>query len=79
MNKKTNKKLEKILLGLAVGSVVISFAEGLLFYSAQSYPNVLIRWMLIVKNTIKAFTFSSSIDIKDVAKCCRKVHLYLRL
>ena len=68
MNKKTNKKIEKLLLGLAVGSVIISFAEGLLFYSAQSYPNVLIRWMLIVKNTIKAFTFSSSIDIKDVAK-----------
>lgn len=68
MNKKTNKKIEKILLGLAVGSVVISFAEGLLFYNSESYPNLLIRWMLIVKNTIKAFTFSSSIDIKDVAK-----------
>mgnify|MGYP003293922153 CR=1 FL=1 len=68
MSKKTNKIAEKVLLGMAIGSVMIAFIEGVFYYNAESYPNVLIRCMLILQNTIRAFGFKSDIGIKDVAK-----------
>lgn len=68
MSKKTNKITEKVLLGLAIGSVIIAFIEGVFYYNAESYPNMLVRYMLILQNTIRAFGFKSDIGIKDVAK-----------
>ncbi len=68
MNKKTDKKVGKFLLGLSICSVIITFLEGIMFYSAEQYPNAFLRSMLIIQNTIRAFGFKSDIGIKDVAK-----------
>lgn len=67
MNKKIKKKTEKILLCLAIVSVIITFAEGMFYYTKEAYPNVVIRIMLIIQNTVKAFGFKTDIGIKDVA------------
>lgn len=66
MDEKSNKIIEKILLGLAVFSFIVAFVEGILFYSAVEYPNVFIRYMLIIQNTFRAFVFEPKIRIEDV-------------
>lgn len=66
MGEKTNKIIERILLGLAAFSFVVAFIEGILFYSAAEYPNIFIRYMLIIENTLRAFVFEPSIRIEDV-------------
>ena len=68
MSKKTDKILGKFLYYLSIGSVVITFLEGLLYYNAEAYPNLYFRCMLIIQNTIKAFAFKTDIGIKDVIK-----------
>ena len=67
MNNKTGKVIEKILFGLAIGSFVVAFIEGLFYYTPEKYSNEMIRYMLIVQNTIRAFVFKSDIKIDDVA------------
>ena len=68
MGKKTDKKLGRFFVILAICSAFITGLEGFIFYSVQTYPNPLLRWMLIVQNMIKAFTFRSDISLKDMAK-----------
>ncbi len=68
MNKKTEKQVGHILFGLAIISAIITFLEGILYYTAEEYPNLIIRIMLILQNTIRAFTFKSDIGIKNVEK-----------
>lgn len=68
MGKKADKKLGRFFTVLAIWSVIITALEGLIFYSAEVYSNPLIRWMLIIQNTIKAFGFRSDIGLRDMTK-----------
>ena len=67
MGKKINKIIEKILLILAIVSFVVAFAEGMIYYSPAEYSNGLVRYLLIIQNTIRAFVFKTDIKIEDVA------------
>lgn len=68
MNKKTEKKLNRVLLVLAIVSFIVTFAEGCFYYSGETYHNPLFRFMLILQNSIKAFGFKSTITIDNVIK-----------
>lgn len=79
MNKKTKKITEKILIGLAIASVVITFIEGMFYYTTEAYPNAVIRIMLTIQNMIRAFGFKSDIGIKDVAEILQSDRTVLEL
>lgn len=68
MKKKTNKILDKIFLLFVISSLVISFIEGLIYYTPQKYPNGIVRYMLITRNSIKSFVFETDIKIENVAQ-----------
>lgn len=68
MNKKKQTQVDKLLIALAFISLIVSFIEGLFFYSAAKYPHPLFRIMLIVQNSIRAFGFKSDISIKNIAE-----------
>jgi len=68
MGKKTDKKLNHFFIVLGVFSVIITGLEGIIYYSAEAYPNLLVRCMLILQNTIKAFAFSSDIGLRDMSQ-----------
>lgn len=68
MSKRTNKKLGRLLICLAAVSTIIIVLEGIFYYDAESYPNALFRVMLIIQNSIKAFTFKPDIGLKDAAE-----------
>lgn len=67
MKKKTDRKMTKFMFGLASVSAVITLAEGMIYYNATEYPDVLLRWMLIIQNMIKAFGFRTDIGLADLA------------
>lgn len=67
MKKKTTKQIDRVLLWLAIASLIITFIEGLFYYSVEKYPNPLFRCLLIIQNSIRAFTFKTDISLKDIA------------
>jgi hypothetical protein len=64
MKVKTKIQINKLLLILACLSFLIATAEGFLYYS--SYENLFFRVLLVLQNSIKAFSFRASIDIGSV-------------
>ena len=68
MKKKKESILSKWFFILAICSVLVALIEGLFYYDAESYPNGLFRFMLILQNCIKAFEFKADISLKDISK-----------
>ena len=56
-------KTNKALFVLAVASFVVITAEGLLYYA--SFEDVFFRILMILQNTIKAFTFKANISLEN--------------
>ena len=56
-------RTNKALFVLAVISFVVITIEGVLYYA--SYPDVFFRVLMILQNTIKAFTFKANISLED--------------
>ena len=56
-------KTNKALFVLAVASFAIITVEGLVYFS--SYEEVLFRVLLILENTLKAFTFKATISLES--------------
>ena len=62
--KEWNKlKANKVLFILAIFSAAVTILEGLLYFS--SYEDVFFRILLTLQNTIKAFTFKSTISLES--------------
>ena len=62
--KEWNKlKANKLLFVLAILSAAVTILEGLLYFS--SYEDVFFRILLTLQNTIKAFTFKSTISLES--------------
>ena len=57
------KKGNRVLLTLAALSLVVTIAEGLLYYA--DYENLFFRLLLTLQNSIKVFTFKSPISLED--------------
>lgn len=68
MAKGFDKKMGRALFVLAIVSFVITFLEGILYYSGELYQNQLFRFMLILQNSIKAFGFKTTISIENILK-----------
>lgn len=68
MGKKTDKKKGLFLWIISGAAVFILLLEGFLYFNAEAYPHPLFRWMFIIQNGVKAFTFRSDIGLKDMAK-----------
>ncbi len=66
MGKAKDKKVGRFLIVLSIVSFLVTFAEGLCYYSTEVYRNSFFRFLLIIQNSIKAFGFKSEISIKDV-------------
>ena len=56
-------KTNKALFVLAVISFAVIALEGILYYA--SYPDVFFRFLLILQNIIKAFTFKATISLEN--------------
>ena len=56
-------KTNKALFVLAVVSFAVITLEGILFYA--SYEDVFFRFLMILQNTIKAFTFKANISLEN--------------
>ena len=56
-------RTNKALFVLAAFSFAVITVEGILYYA--SYPDVFFRFLLILQNTIKAFTFKANISLED--------------
>lgn len=65
---KKDKKINLLFIVLGTFSVIVTGLEGMIYYSAEAYPNLLVRSMLIVQNTIRAFAFSSDIGLRDMSQ-----------
>ncbi|MBS7340958.1 MAG: hypothetical protein Q4C57_00065 [Bacillota bacterium] len=64
MNKKTSEIVRKILFGMAIFSFVITLLEGCVFY--QYIENGVFRFLIILRNSIKAFAFETDITLEDM-------------
>ena len=56
-------RTNKALFVLAVFSFAVITAEGVLYYA--QYPDAFFRFLLILQNTIKAFTFKANISLEN--------------
>ncbi|MBP5749230.1 MAG: hypothetical protein J6X24_00410, partial [Firmicutes bacterium] len=56
-------RTNKALFVLAVFSFLVITMEGILYYA--SYPDVFFRFLMILQNTIKAFTFKANISLEN--------------
>lgn len=65
MKEKTKFKARKALCVLAIISTCIATMEGLLFYNSDEYGNLFFRLLLVLQNSIYAFTFRTTISLKD--------------
>lgn len=70
MGEKNKFKMRRFLIGMAVASLVVSIAEGFVYYS--SYQNPFFKVLMILQNSINAFAFKPGIAIKDVREALEK-------
>lgn len=64
MSEKNKFKVRRFLIIIAILSLLISIAEGAIYYS--SYENRFFKVLMILQNCINAFALKPSITIKDV-------------
>jgi len=69
MTKDKRNRIEKrVLLVLAVLSFIVTFAAGIYLFRREDYTDWVIRYLLILQNSIKAFTFSSDLTLSEISE-----------
>jgi len=72
-----DKRTQKLMI-VAVISLIIAFIEGFIYFEEYS-EHLLIRIIMALENSINAFVFSPSIDIKDVAEELSENQSFIRI